>query len=144
MFLDHTVDCGFNGFPTNTAYSDTYRCSSRRIFPVSMRIHVGPGAFTRTFSLDAHVYVPRIPKALVHPWHQRGYATQSTLGRSTTPSRKQITVVSDDGRVQWKDLSRGEKAARTTQQTFNFGLILLGFVMTVRHFLDSKVQAHTS
>ncbi len=69
---------------------------------------------------------------LLHAPFRRGYATQSTLGGSNTPSRKQITVVNDDGRVQWKDLSRREKAARTTQQTFNFGLVLLGFVMTVR------------
>lgn len=62
----------------------------------------------------------------------RPYATQSPLGSRPTPSRKQVTVVSDDGRVQWKDLNIREKAARTTQQTFNFGLILTGMVMTVR------------
>ena len=62
---------------------------------------------------------------------QRCYATASSLGNSTKPSRKQVTVVNDDGRVQWKDLSRGEKAARTTQQTFNFGLVFAGFVGTV-------------
>ena len=51
--------------------------------------------------------------------------------RPVAPTRKQVTVVSDDGRVQWQDLSRREKAARTTQQTFNFGLVLSGFILTV-------------
>lgn len=61
----------------------------------------------------------------------RSYATQNTLGGAAAPSRKQITVASDDGRVRWADLSTREKAARTTQQTFNFGIILAGMVMTV-------------
>ena len=43
-----------------------------------------------------------------------------------------MTVATDDGRVQWRELSRREKAARATQQTFNFGLIVGGIVMTVR------------
>lgn len=61
----------------------------------------------------------------------RGYATQTSFDRQPRSSRKQVTVVNDDGRVQWKDLSIGEKAARTTQQTFNFGVVLTGFIMTV-------------
>ena len=42
-----------------------------------------------------------------------------------------MTAFNDDGRVAWGDLSMGEKAARTTQQTFNFGMIILGAVLTV-------------
>ena len=63
----------------------------------------------------------------------RGYATQSSLGGAATPrpSRKQVTVANDDGRVKWGDLSTREKAARTTQQTFNFGVIIVGLAMTV-------------
>ena len=61
----------------------------------------------------------------------RFYATLNTLGDSKVSSRKQVTVRNDDGRVQWKDLSVGEKAARTTQQTFNFGVVFLGLGMTV-------------
>jgi mitochondrial import inner membrane translocase subunit TIM21 len=45
--------------------------------------------------------------------------------------RKGVTVINDDGRVSWGDLRPMEKVARTTQQTFNFGLILVGLVMTV-------------
>ena len=46
-------------------------------------------------------------------------------------SRKQVTVTNDDGRVQWVNLTVGEKVARTTQQTFNLGLIFVGALMTV-------------
>ena len=60
----------------------------------------------------------------------RRCASQSTLGGQPTSSRKQVTVINDDGRVQWKDLSAREKTARTTQQTFNLGIILVGLIMT--------------
>ena len=65
----------------------------------------------------------------------RLYATQSNIGNGpqTTSSRKKsITVLSDDGRVQWGDLSGGEKVARATQQSFNFIIVLAGAVLTVR------------
>lgn len=65
----------------------------------------------------------------------RLYATQSDLGTGPksplSPRKKSVTVLSDDGRVQWGDLSRGEKVARTTQQSFNFMLVLAGAVLTV-------------
>ena len=41
-----------------------------------------------------------------------------------------MTALNDDGRVPWGELSAGEKAARMTQQTFNFGMIILGVVLT--------------
>ena len=57
----------------------------------------------------------------------------SSIGVGHTPkaSRKQVTVTTDDGRVHWQDLTVREKAARTTQQTFNFGIVLAGFFGTV-------------
>ena len=61
----------------------------------------------------------------------RAYATHDTVGGTSRNSRKQVTVVNDDGRVKWGDLSMREKAARTTQKTFHFGVILTGLVMTV-------------
>ncbi|KAI9840368.1 MAG: mitochondrial import inner membrane translocase subunit tim21 [Sclerophora amabilis] len=64
---------------------------------------------------------------------QRRIASHSSLGGSKSSSRKQITIASDDGRVQWGELSKREKAARTTQQSFNFFVILTGVVMTVRN-----------
>ncbi|KKZ63798.1 hypothetical protein EMCG_01902 [[Emmonsia] crescens] len=71
------------------------------------------------------------------PWRtlSRYYATQNSLG-GTLPSsnagkpRKQITVTSDDGRVRWGELSKREKAARATQQSANFLIIVIGAVMT--------------
>ncbi|CAL3969980.1 hypothetical protein PZA11_007487 [Diplocarpon coronariae] len=63
----------------------------------------------------------------------RFYATQTGLGTSNAvpkPRRKAVTPFNDDGRVAWGDLSAGEKAARTTQQSLNFGLILLGAALT--------------
>lgn len=66
----------------------------------------------------------------------RSYATQSTLGSNgpssgSKPTRKQISVISDDGRYRWGELSGGEKVARATQQSFNFLIVALGVVMTV-------------
>jgi hypothetical protein len=64
----------------------------------------------------------------------RKYATQSSLGGASGPSRKQITVTTDDGRVRWGDLSAREKAARTTQQSINFVVVITGVIMTVRDY----------
>ena len=61
----------------------------------------------------------------------RTYATQSTVGGTTKASRKQVTIVNDDGRINWSDLTTREKAARTTQKTFHLSIILAGLVMTV-------------
>jgi len=41
-----------------------------------------------------------------------------------------VTVINDTGRVAWNNLSTGEKAARATQQSFNFGIIFLGIAVT--------------
>ena len=66
-------------------------------------------------------------------WNYRCYATSNNLaGTTKSSSRKQVTIGNDDGRVPWGQLSVGEKAARTTQQTFNFGVILAGAVGLVR------------
>jgi len=65
---------------------------------------------------------------------KRLYATQTGLGTTTPnpkPRRKAVTAFNDDGRVAWGDLSAGEKVARTTQQTFNLSLILVGAALTV-------------
>ncbi|KAL2356384.1 TIM21-domain-containing protein [Cryomyces antarcticus] len=63
----------------------------------------------------------------------RNYATTNSLPRnpsSTTSHRKAITVASDDGRVRWTELSTGEKVARSTQQSFNFLVVIAGVLMT--------------
>lgn len=64
----------------------------------------------------------------------RYYATQTGLGTTSSqpqPRRKAVTAFNDDGRVPWGELSGRERVARTTQQTFNFGLIIAGAVLTV-------------
>lgn len=69
----------------------------------------------------------------------RTYATQTSLGTTSTSSssgqkHKRVTVFNDDGRVRWGDLTPLEKAARTTQQTFNFTLIAGGAAATLAVF----------
>lgn len=48
-------------------------------------------------------------------------------------------MTSDDGRYNWSDLSTGEKAARGTQQTFNFLLVCAGLIGTVRRKTSQTV-----
>jgi mitochondrial import inner membrane translocase subunit TIM21 len=75
-----------------------------------------------------------LPSSLRPILAARLYATQTGLGRTNTQptnKRKVVTILNDDGRVAWGDLSAREKAARTTQQTFNFGMIILGAMLTV-------------
>lgn len=59
---------------------------------------------------------------------QRFYATHKSSSR---PTRRAITVTSDDGRYHWSELSTGEKAARSTQQSFNFLFASAGAIGTV-------------
>ncbi|RMZ86601.1 hypothetical protein DV736_g6173, partial [Chaetothyriales sp. CBS 134916] len=74
--------------------------------------------------------------------HRRSAASTS----SPTPSRRSITVTSDDGRYNWSELSTGEKAARSTQQTFNFVLVVAGLTGTclVSYFLYEELFAPDS
>ena len=51
-----------------------------------------------------------------------------------------MTVVNDDGRVRWGELSAVEKIARTTQKTFHFGIILTGAVLTVEAYQGLSLQ----
>ena len=63
----------------------------------------------------------------------RPYATQHSLGTTPTgPRRRTVTPFNDDGFVPWNELSSSEKAARATQQSFNFGMIIVGIVLSVR------------
>lgn len=79
------------------------------------------------------VGAPRWPRVRA----ARGYASSSGTGLGTRPEgrskqRPAVTPFNDDGRVPWSQLSTGEKAARTAQQSFNLGLVLVGLVLTVR------------
>jgi hypothetical protein len=60
---------------------------------------------------------------------------QATHSSTNTPSphppRKSITLTGDTGQVRWSDLSPGEKAVRTTQQSANLIVVLVGVIATV-------------
>jgi import inner membrane translocase subunit TIM21 len=61
----------------------------------------------------------------------RSYATQNSLGTTAPQSkRRTVTPFNDDGHVPWNQLSAAEKTARATQQSFNFGMIIAGVVLT--------------
>ncbi|KIW59003.1 hypothetical protein PV05_03487 [Exophiala xenobiotica] len=65
---------------------------------------------------------------------------------SSNPPRRAITVTSDDGRYNWSELSTSEKAARGTQQTFNFVIVAAGLVgtMTISYLLYQELLAPDS
>lgn len=67
----------------------------------------------------------------------RRHATHNT----PNSSRKSVTLASDDGRIPWHDLSAGEKVIRSTQQSFNLAIILLGALATggVAYFMYAEV-----
>lgn len=103
------------------------RATKARLFSTSTSNARSAGSPTLS-ALLIHYPKGRQPSCL----RPRNYATSNSVGGAKTSSRKQVTIRNDDGRVRWGDLTVGEKAARTTQQTFNFGIILLGLSMTVR------------
>ncbi|EHY60956.1 Mitochondrial import inner membrane translocase subunit tim21 [Exophiala dermatitidis] len=72
--------------------------------------------------------------------------TGSGSGTPSGPSRRAISVTSDDGRYNWSELSTGEKAARGTQQMFNFLLVSLGLVgtITISYLLYTELFAPDS
>lgn len=78
-----------------------------------------------------------IAKPLLIP---RRFAT-TQQSSSAESRRRAVTPFNDDGHVPWTQLSAGEKTARATQQTFNFGMVIVGLVMTggVGYFLYQEV-----
>ncbi|KAG6009580.1 mitochondrial import inner membrane translocase subunit tim21 [Claviceps maximensis] len=62
----------------------------------------------------------------------RSHATHNDPASSGTPTskRRSVTPFNDNGYVPWNQLSAAEKTGRATQQTFNFGIILIGVVLT--------------
>ncbi|USW54851.1 Putative mitochondrial import inner membrane translocase subunit Tim21, tim21 IMS domain superfamily [Septoria linicola] len=70
------------------------------------------------------------PVSRNHSYQTRNATTSSLPKDAAASRRRSVTVVNDTGAVPWKDLSVGEKAARTTQQSFNFGIVLLGIGLT--------------
>ncbi|KAK8042705.1 mitochondrial import inner membrane translocase subunit tim21 [Apiospora phragmitis] len=81
--------------------------------------------------LNSNSFAPQLRLLL----GRRSYATHHGLGTTTTttttgPRRKTVTPFNDDGQVPWHQLSAAEKTARATQQSFNLGLMFVGFVLT--------------
>ena len=60
----------------------------------------------------------------------RFYATQSNPGSTPRPRRRNVTVLNDDGRYEWSELSGKEKVSRATQQSVNFMVVIAGAVLT--------------
>lgn len=58
--------------------------------------------------------------------YQQQYASVIHGRRCVSDKRRAVTIANDTGRVPWQELSTGEKAARTAQQSFNLGVVLLG------------------
>ncbi|KAL3470151.1 TIM21-domain-containing protein [Aspergillus californicus] len=85
-------------------------------------VHLRPSAPLRRGLVYSRPLLPRIS--------QNTYATQGDLGRGSAPRRRNVTVLSDDGRYAWGDLSGREKAARATQQSVNFVVVVAGAVLT--------------
>lgn len=87
---------------------------------------------TSSLAIRAPALSPAAPQLRPFFLH-RHYATQTSLGTTPQgPKRKKVTAFNDDGQVPWSELSAGEKASRATQQSFNFGMIVAGVILTVR------------
>ncbi|KAK4199410.1 putative mitochondrial import inner membrane translocase subunit tim-21 precursor [Triangularia verruculosa] len=79
----------------------------------------------------------------------RRYATHhqpSSSKSESEPKRRSVTPFNDTGSVPWSSLSVLEKGARASQQTFNFGLVILGLTLTsgVLYVLYTEVFSPSS
>ncbi|KAG9191858.1 hypothetical protein G6011_10592 [Alternaria panax] len=78
---------------------------------------------------------------------RHAHATHSSTSSPTPkPQRKSVSLTGDTGQVRWSDLSPGEKAVRTTQQSVNLVVVLAGIVATggVAYFLFADVLSPSS
>ncbi|THX74103.1 hypothetical protein D6D04_08135 [Aureobasidium pullulans] len=79
--------------------------------------------------------LPRLPASRIGLRSTQAYtqlrtATSSSTSSASEPARKSVTIANDTGRVPWSELSWKERGARTTQQSANFAVVILGLVMT--------------
>ena len=101
--------------------------SGLRLRPRSSKITTTPSAAT---ALALPLQQSPLPLPL-SSYSLRRYATHHQ--QSTPESRRRaVTPFNDDGRVPWTELSAGEKTGRAAQQTFNFGMVIVGLALTVR------------
>ncbi|GES57935.1 import inner membrane translocase subunit tim21 [Aspergillus terreus] len=112
-----------------------------------MTVYLRPSSTLPRASPSALLLSPSIPRTAIL---SRSYATHSDLGGNSstrsTPRRRRVGVLSDDGRYEWGELSGREKVARATQQSLNFVVIIAGAVLTggVFYLLYSEVFSPNS
>ncbi|KAF7530810.1 hypothetical protein G7054_g9487 [Neopestalotiopsis clavispora] len=104
-----------------------------------MKLILRPTAISSGTATATATLLPR--SRLMLPHQQRSYATTQNNSSTSTSKRRSVTPFNDDGHVPWRDLSGAEKTARATQQTFNFGMVVVGAVLTggVAYFLYTDV-----
>lgn len=84
-----------------------------------------------------------IPLPLQPIFLTRCYATHHQQSSSASESRRRaVTPFNDDGHVPWSELSAGEKTGRAAQQTFNFGMVIVGLALTVRPSIRNTAITH--
>ncbi|KAL5365136.1 TIM21-domain-containing protein [Aspergillus floccosus] len=112
-----------------------------------MTVYFRPSSALPRASPSALLLSHSIPRTAIL---SRSYATRSDLGGNSgtqsTPRRRRVGVLSDDGRYEWGELSGREKVARATQQSLNFVVIIAGAVLTggVFYLLYSEVFSPNS
>ncbi|KAI1468692.1 mitochondrial import inner membrane translocase subunit TIM21 [Daldinia caldariorum] len=94
-------------------------------------------------SFGSPAIIPRLQQpAIACRTYATHHSTNHNQGSNSAASkRKAVTPFNDTGFVPWNELSIGEKASRATQQTFNFGLVVVGLVLTggIGYFLYTDV-----
>ena len=91
---------------------------------------IGKTAIATTTKLPRSVFVFQAGSRPAFAAPTKPHFNRSASSQASASRRRAVTVVNDTGRVPWQQLSVVEKAARTTQQTFNVGLVLVGILAT--------------
>jgi hypothetical protein len=136
LFNNHTRPLDNAG--STEAASDGHRQATmmKRVTVPGLRLR--PTAMYSTTTTAAMTAALRLQQQLpsAHAPSRRRYATQHQQQQKQSTAaesrRRAVTPFNDDGRVPWTDLSAGEKTGRAAQQTFNFGMVIAGLVLTVR------------
>ncbi|KAF2705662.1 TIM21-domain-containing protein [Pleomassaria siparia CBS 279.74] len=91
-------------------------------------------------------HTPRASFTTSHTPRATHRTSTSSHPSNPGPTRRSVTVINDTGSVQWGQLSPGEKAARTTQQSLNFIVVAVGVVLTgtISYLLFTDVFSPTS
>ncbi|KIW25367.1 uncharacterized protein PV07_08551 [Cladophialophora immunda] len=145
-FPTSATAAGFWDFSPRASCSSSSSClvPERRymcLSAASVRPASSPSSSSSLLDLSGHRTL--LPPARRPQSHSRHASTSTS---SSSSGRRAVTVTTDDGRYGWNELSAGEKAARGTQQTFNFLLVSLGLVgtITIAYLLYTDLFAPTS